>query len=629
MEKNAWNFIISKKISDLSLIHKIDGHRNMKILKTNGNKKCNFPECIFSSSPKHVRITRYAKCASLACSETSGNCPFSYKIEYCTSLEIAKYYSQGNHIVRDSEYRTRNNITPTKFKISDSLKTYVDSLIGVGVAPKRIYHQLLNDENFIDKPSLKWIQTYVNHQRCANGDNEFKKLLEVVKSLAKTDNQEYCTAFTIGIDFDDEGIPLIGDGSDMDPFVVGLTSLGLLQKLEMFKSKELKVMLHIDATYKITKESYPLLMLGVSDSARTFHFLGCFIISQTTEPIIKYCISAILDAISFTNDNLLSWNPDYVMSDADPAIRRACVSLFNEKTVYLSCYFHIMKNVRENIKSLNSEQYIMIMKDLNFLHNSRSEEMFLERYEDVNAKWRNQSLNAFAEYFATNIMCTSFSKWQVYHTPSGYAKTNNPVETFNGEFKKTYTQRKRFLVTDAISLIASMIKTESTIRQDVPVACKPGPVRRFTQVGVNLYNNKKFSVTQTGCSFKVMKIETDDEDEDLKNSDEYVDRNSQESTMENCQCDSFFKFGHCVHQVMIAIFLGRHSSVRRLVNRTVRRPTGRNRRGNRGLSRISEQVSAHLIRGPRGRPRSRPEGVRGSRGSRGRPRRMGPALSYE
>jgi hypothetical protein len=124
----------------------------------------------------------------------------------------------------------------------------------------------------------------------------------------------------------------------------------------------------------------------------------------------------------------------------------------------------------------------------------------------------------------------------------------------NGEFKKTYTQRKRFHVPDAMSLIASVIKMESTIRQAVPVACKPGPVRRFTQVGVNLYNNKKFSVTQTGCSLKVMKIETDDEDEDLKNSDKYVDRNSQESTMENCQCDSFFKFGHCIHQVMIAIF---------------------------------------------------------------------------
>jgi hypothetical protein len=58
----------------------------------------------------------------------------------------------------------------------------------------------------------------------------------------------------------------------MDPFVVGVSSIGLLAKMKEL-DKNRCAMLHIDATYKITKESYPLVVLGISDVARRFHLL--------------------------------------------------------------------------------------------------------------------------------------------------------------------------------------------------------------------------------------------------------------------------------------------------------------------------------------------------------------------
>jgi hypothetical protein len=75
----------------------------------------------------------------------------------------------------------------------------------------------------------------------------------------------------------------------MDPFVVGVSSIGLLAKMKEFKDKNQCAMLHIDATYKIKKESYPLVVLGISDVARRFHLLLLQMKSPTIYYNILYC----------------------------------------------------------------------------------------------------------------------------------------------------------------------------------------------------------------------------------------------------------------------------------------------------------------------------------------------------
>src|SRR5690348_7598865 len=90
-----------------------------------------------------------------------------------------------------------------------------------------------------------------------------------------------------------------------------------------------------------------------------------------------------------------------------------------ENLLYLSCFFHIMKNVKENAKSLSEEMYSMVMRDVKYLHYSRSEEMFRVRLEDIDSKWRIHELRSFADYFKLNLIETAFSEWQAFHTPSG------------------------------------------------------------------------------------------------------------------------------------------------------------------------------------------------------------------
>jgi hypothetical protein len=89
-----------------------------------------------------------------------------------------------------------------------------------------------------------------------------------------------------------------------------------------------------------------------------------------------------------------------------------------------------------------------------------------------------------------------FNKWQGYNSLSGYAKTNNPVENFKRSFKKTYTQRKRFHILEAINLIVSSIRTETIIGETVPVSTFSGRRKSFERIGKDLYSKADYNVQQ-------------------------------------------------------------------------------------------------------------------------------------
>ena len=80
---------------------------------------------------------------------------------------------------------------------------------------------------------------------------------------------------------------------------------------------------------------------------------------------------------------------------------------------------------------------------------------------------------------------------------------------------------------------------------------------------------------------------------------------------DGCDCDTYFKFGHCVHLVIVNE--SKIGGTRRLVNRSRNPIAADSRRGVMGKTRLSAQITAAT-------------NSRGT-GRRGRPRKLGPALS--
>jgi hypothetical protein len=100
-------------------------------------------------------------------------------------------------------------------------------------------------------------------------------------------------------------------------------------------------MFHLDSTYKITKNSYPLLIFGVSDINRKFFLLAAFIVSQTTAEIVKHCQlrDAVGPYMSFVKSfDKISKNQGIAFLALDPSETQ--LQLFHHSKVFGGSWSH-------------------------------------------------------------------------------------------------------------------------------------------------------------------------------------------------------------------------------------------------------------------------------------------------
>lgn len=113
-------------------------------------------------------------------------------------------------------------------------------------------------------PSLKQIQDYIKNRRSQIGDyNNLDELKAYVDYLIyNPDITNDDELFSFGED--------LGIGSEESPFHLGFTSRKLLSNLDLYINNDHKGVFHLDATYKIVKYCYPLIVLGLTDIQRQF-----------------------------------------------------------------------------------------------------------------------------------------------------------------------------------------------------------------------------------------------------------------------------------------------------------------------------------------------------------------------
>ena len=68
--------------------------------------------------------------------------------------------------------------------------------------------------------------------------------------------------------------------------------------------------------------------------------------------------------------------PKAVMSDACIAIKNAFENVFKNEYVDLTCWFHMKKALKENIKELTDDQQKEILEDVDDMHIAYSPELF-------------------------------------------------------------------------------------------------------------------------------------------------------------------------------------------------------------------------------------------------------------
>ena len=100
------------------------------------------------------------------------------------------------------------------------------------------------------------------------------------------------------------------------------------------------------------------------------------------------------------------------------------------------CYFHLRSNIRNknshHIGNIPKSDFFTIMEDINKLHMCLNQTDVDNLLEKKLNRWKSESsLKDFHAYFVKQWVRSDFCNWQIFKTPPGFCKTNNPLEQYN------------------------------------------------------------------------------------------------------------------------------------------------------------------------------------------------------
>ncbi len=166
----------------------------------------------------------------------------------------------------------------------------------------------------------------------------------------------------------------LGDGSDKDHTHIMMTSKAMMSKCEN------KGVFHIDGTYKLIQNRFPVMVFGITDIAGEFHPIAyCITSHEKEEDFVEFFTSLQ----KLAKEMHIDFSPDYLMIDASDATYNAVVKLFPGVTI-LMCYFHMMQNVIKNCRTMfiTEDEFEKFKLKLYYLHMSKTNSEFVERVSE-------------------------------------------------------------------------------------------------------------------------------------------------------------------------------------------------------------------------------------------------------
>ncbi|KAG3251650.1 hypothetical protein PI124_g3736 [Phytophthora idaei] len=305
-----------------------------------------------------------------------------------------------------------------------------------------------------EMPTLRQMQRFISHytKKTLHRNDDHDEILDQIEQLAYGPEVSDTSPFSFGWERDIRGKPDVSNGSDEKPFLVGLPTKRLL--LNAARDPALFVF-HMNATFKLNHVAYPAIVCGVSDRCRSCHFVSLFVTSQRLEGLYVRALSSLRKVfMDITGKQVFV---QYVMADADAAQLNAVNQGFGVDSdyAYLTCFYHVMAKVHEKLKGVPDSLCERVAADIYDLQFAASKELYDEQVKIVLEKWsREERLAGFRNYFNNIWMMSELWRWQCFHTPSGYATTNNPVGKFNLLTKRDYTLRTKHKIGTLLQLLA-------------------------------------------------------------------------------------------------------------------------------------------------------------------------------
>ncbi|RLN87387.1 hypothetical protein BBJ28_00021345 [Nothophytophthora sp. Chile5] len=221
---------------------------------------------------------QFLACASKLCERVTPGlkCSWRGQVVECSKTDETTVLECLSHASRYPD--------PKRDRLTTAQKVYIQEMTALRVKPSRIRNAMVQKLGIDpdDLPPLKKVQSYANYYRKTKLLNHdwYDEIVDYINAQAFSGGENDTKPFTFTVDQDSRGLPVVGIGSDADPFVVGITTKRLLSRLARPPES---FVFHLDATYKLNQVGYPVLVCGISDRCRTFHLVALFVMSQQQE----------------------------------------------------------------------------------------------------------------------------------------------------------------------------------------------------------------------------------------------------------------------------------------------------------------------------------------------------------
>ncbi|OWZ09846.1 LOW QUALITY PROTEIN: hypothetical protein PHMEG_00017388 [Phytophthora megakarya] len=300
------------------------------------------------------------------------------------------------------------------------------------------------------------------------GNDSISNVTSLVRAQACHGNEEEHEPFTFGWQWNENGQLVVGNGTDENPFLVGITTKALLRQVAR---DPVTFIFHMLPT-KPTKSDIPFWCVELPTLLVNFTFsLCCHVTAARAALLERICISAL--GIQQSCHPLLV---AMFMGDADSAQFNAASTVFGVDCTYthLMCYYHLLAKVVERMKGLSKEHSDAVLRDVYDMHCTRNAQDFDAVRSAAQFRWgETPALQDFSVYFTRIWLNRRFCNWQCFHSPPGYATTNNPVEQFNRALKRDYTVHRLLKMWELLQQLRSCCRQHSIDIRQFAVTATP------------------------------------------------------------------------------------------------------------------------------------------------------------
>lgn len=215
--------------------------------------------------------------------------------------------------------------------------------------------------------------------------------------------------------------------------------------------------IHVDATYKLIWQGYPVLIVGSTDTTRQFHPYGLSICSNEKTEDFIFLFSALKLAIEkiFGRELILT----SLICDASHAIQNAFKRIFGEEKLIIMCWAHMKINVKKKAEQLvfPKSDVDKIIEDIDILQLSKTESIFEKASKLFLEKWHEKI--EFVKYFNKEWLKCNRNWFE--GISDKIPSTNNALESFNRIIKDENTLRERLPVGQFMTMLMIYIETWS------------------------------------------------------------------------------------------------------------------------------------------------------------------------